>query len=210
MYNICQSLSCRLNINETCIEASAGARDGTICAPGKVKKNKDNHTPIGILNWIKISFSTRFACKAFAQRAKELHLAIVYLATISSFRNRLAWASQVLRWPAMPCSNTSIVSTNRRLLIAPIPTLDRFAVRLAKVFHVLFNLIRKILTIQFYLKEYDRLECTDKYFDCPRYRKVCKTSSINGVSLNILCPRTCGRCSGTLFSCANLSIYLAD
>ena len=42
--------------------------------------------------------------------------------------------------------------------------------------------------------EYDILTCTDKYFDCFRYKSVCQAGSINGLPVGILCQRTCGKC----------------
>ncbi|CAF0774887.1 unnamed protein product [Brachionus calyciflorus] len=50
-------------------------------------------------------------------------------------------------------------------------------------------------------QKYDILSCADRYFDCPRYKDVCDSGTINGLPVTILCPRTCGKCDSTPVSC---------
>lgn len=129
----------------------------------------------------------------------------------------MAWACQRRKWPARPFSSTSTRLINPQPPIVPIRILGKYVAKLVKVLtkknknlpDAFLNIRKFKQDCLFAWLEYDKLECTDKYFDCPRYSKVCKTSSINGVSLNILCPRTCRRCPGSfLFVCFKAIIKL--
>lgn len=45
------------------------------------------------------------------------------------------------------------------------------------------------------------MSCTDRYFDCPKYKTVCDSATVNGLPVTILCPRSCGKCDPVPVTC---------
>jgi hypothetical protein len=51
--------------------------------------------------------------------------------------------------------------------------------------------------MKLYCKEFNAMTCIDSYFDCPSYRQLCRTATLGGQPLNLVCQRTCGdACTG--------------
>ncbi|RNA04637.1 cadherin-related tumor suppressor [Brachionus plicatilis] len=55
-------------------------------------------------------------------------------------------------------------------------------------------------------KKYEMVSCADRYFDCPRYKDACASAKVNGLSVKILCPRTCGKCKAAPIQCPQENI----
>lgn len=52
-------------------------------------------------------------------------------------------------------------------------------------------------------QKYKNMACKDTDVFCPKYEAGCKTSTVNGVRVSTLCPRTCKTCTATPAACNN-------
>jgi hypothetical protein len=81
--SICQSLSCRVTANSSCVDASEGAKEGTLCASGKVSPFHFLIVNKRKLYLIMIVALFRFVCREIVPRVSERPWASAYLAMTS-------------------------------------------------------------------------------------------------------------------------------